>query len=112
MIATAQPAAANCVTSTIPWTNLNQCAAPNQNRGSLQGGGTLNTNSRDLFLNITFGFGNTGGQGVGRRILGGIFQTANGPNGACIFNGAPGSPVFSAPGRCNNGTHQRMTINF
>ncbi|HTV18237.1 MAG TPA: hypothetical protein VMG12_06190 [Polyangiaceae bacterium] len=104
-----EASAVSCGTSNIAWTTQGKCNAPNQNRGSLQGAGTLNTNGRNLLLIVTSGFGNTSGQGEG---LNSGFTRASGPNGSCLFTTTPGVNKFSASGTCNNGTVHRLTIFF
>lgn len=104
--------ALSCTKFTTTWTTQGLCSAPNQNRGSLQGGGSINTNGRNLFLQVTNGFGNTGGTGTGWVPNGAGHTQASGPNGICSVSTTPGVPKFSSSGRCNNGTRHQLTVNF
>jgi hypothetical protein len=110
--AVVQPAdAASCTRLTNVWTDLGLCPAPDQNRGSLQGGGgAVGSNSRDLFLTVTSGFGNI--NGTGRGLLNNGTTTASGPNGSCVITLSPGGTGFTPSGRCNNGIKHRLTVNF
>jgi len=104
--------ALSCTKFTTTWTTQGLCSAPNQNRGSLQGAGSLNTNGRNLFLQVTNGFQNTSGTGTGWFPTATGHTQASGPNGICAVSTTPGVPKFSASGRCNNGTRHQLTVNF
>lgn len=112
VIVATQPALAvgsSCTSALTSWTSLGRCPTPNQNRGSVQGQGSLGTNGRNLLLTVTSGFQNVQGTARGFDVNG---LQAKGPNGNCSVSASPGGPVFSASGKCNNGVKHQMNIAF
>ena len=101
----AATASASCAKGPIAWTSINTCSAPNQNRGSAQGAGTLGTNTRVLSVQCTIGGGNIYARASG-------ITSAGNPIATCKPQAPAGSFVSSAPGQCNGGFKHSLVIAF
>lgn len=107
LAAVVHPAAASCRSPTTVWENIGRCLSPNQNRGSVQGNGTLGTNTRSMSHTVGIAGGNVSGRARGLDFFGNI---AGG--GACQLTVSPGNTGFTASGQCNGARNHFMTITF
>lgn len=101
---TAATADASCVHGQEPWTTINRCSAPNQNRGFAQGTGILGTSNRTLTVSLSIS-GGTKANATGINQLGNIIAT-------CRPSALPGQTINTTAGSCDGGNTHTFSIAF